>query len=232
MRFINHRGYNVEAPENTLSAFRRSKEHGFDTIECDVTLSSDRIPMIMHDPTLDRTSNGHGFGYEHTFSELRKLDFGSWYSDEFAGELMPTFEEFCAVCVEKCYKAYVEIKNDTPMEQEDIDRIIAIADDYNLIDDITWISFSADYLEMIRNRLPVARLGYLAKPSAKVFHRLKTSENQVFFDTNYKKLTPEIVEMAKECGAAIEVWTVNSEEAYDGLDPYVSGVTSNWMSKR
>ncbi len=232
MKFINHRGYNVEAPENTLSAFRLSKQHGFDTIECDVTLSREGVPMIMHDPTLDRTSNGSGNGYEHSYKELRKLDFGSWYDARYAGEQMPTFKEFCELCVSMGYKAYVEIKNDTPMEQKDIDRIIDIARQHNLIEKITWISFSADYLIFVRNRLPKARLGYLAKPKAKVFHQLKTKENEVFFDTNYKKLTTEIVDMAKECGAAIEVWTVNSEEAYDGLDPYVSGVTSNWMSGR
>ncbi|MCQ2492563.1 MAG: hypothetical protein MJ087_05940 [Lachnospiraceae bacterium] len=231
MRFINHRGYNVEAPENTLSAFRLSKEHGFDTIECDVTLSREGIPMIMHDATLERTSNGQGFAYEKTYEELRQLDFGSWYSEDFKGEKMPSFKEFCELCDKMGYKAYVEIKNDTPMEQANVDEIIRIAKEYGLLSKITWISFKEEYLVYVRNRLPKARLGYLAKPSADVFHRLKTENNEVFFDTNYKKLKPKTIEMAKECGAAIEVWTVNTEEALENLDPYVSGVTSNWMSK-
>lgn len=230
MRFINHRGYNVAAPENTLSAFKLSKGHGFDTVECDVTLSKEGIPMIMHDATLDRTSNGHGYAYEKSYEELRKLDFGSWYSKEFEGEKMPSFQEFCELCDRKGYKAYVEIKNDTPMQQKDVDEIIRIADSYHLIKKITWISFKEEYLVYVRNRLPKARLGYLSKPSAEVFHRLKTKENEVFFDANYKRLTPEIIAMAKECGVAIEVWTVNSKEALDSLDPYISGVTSNWMS--
>src|SRR3954447_15867557 len=90
-----HRGASGHAPENTLVAFRRAKELGATWIEFDVQLSADGIPIILHDDTLERTTNlGQQLRpTELTLAQLKDLDAGSWFSPEFAGEKIPTLEE-------------------------------------------------------------------------------------------------------------------------------------------
>lgn len=109
IRAVNHRGYCTEAPENTLSAFRLSKKMGFRYVECDVSFTSDTVPVLLHDSTVDRTSNGSGNISAMTLEQVKALDFGSWKSAEYAGEKIPTFEEFMLLCKQIGLHPYIEI---------------------------------------------------------------------------------------------------------------------------
>ncbi|HEY3298025.1 MAG TPA: glycerophosphodiester phosphodiesterase family protein [Armatimonadota bacterium] len=93
VKVIAHRGFSTEAPENTLAAFRRALELKIDMIECDVRLSKDGRLMVIHDETVDRTTNGTGAVSQMTFDQLRGLDAGSWFGPEFACEKIPTLDE-------------------------------------------------------------------------------------------------------------------------------------------
>jgi glycerophosphoryl diester phosphodiesterase len=84
--WIAHRGAGKLAPENTLAAFRHGASHGYRAFECDVKLSADGVPFLLHDDTLDRTTSGHGPANGLTWSELSQLDAGAWHSRGFAGE--------------------------------------------------------------------------------------------------------------------------------------------------
>ncbi len=88
-----HRGAREQAPENTLPAFERAAELGADGIELDVQLSADRVPVVIHDFTVDATTDGTGRVSEKTFDELRQLDAGSHFSSAFAGTRIPTLDE-------------------------------------------------------------------------------------------------------------------------------------------
>lgn len=88
-----HRGASAEAPENTLAAFRRAVEVGADGIELDVHLSADGIPVVIHDETLERTTDGTGPVAAWSSGRLQALDAGSWFDEHFAGEAVPTLEE-------------------------------------------------------------------------------------------------------------------------------------------
>lgn len=88
-----HRGASAEAPENTLAAFRRAIDAGADGIELDVHLSADEVPVVIHDATLERTTDGFGAVAAHGVDSLRALDAGSWFAPDFAGEPLPTLEE-------------------------------------------------------------------------------------------------------------------------------------------
>lgn len=90
---MGHRGASGSAPENTMASFRRAKELGADAVECDVHLSSDGHLMVIHDSTLDRTTNGRGPVSALPMAELKALDAGSWYGPAFSGEPLPTLEE-------------------------------------------------------------------------------------------------------------------------------------------
>ena len=117
-RWIAHRGAGKLAPENTLAAFRLGASHGYRMFECDVKLSLDGIPFLMHDPNLQRTTNavealGHGLSAiagDHPWGTLALLDAGSWHSSPFAGEPLPTFEAIARYCLKNGFFLNIEIK--------------------------------------------------------------------------------------------------------------------------
>ena len=90
---IGHRGTTIFAPENTLPAFEKAIELGFEYVEIDVRYTRDGVPVLLHDAELDRTTNGTGWVGELTLDEIKQFDAGSWFSDDFAGTRVPTLEE-------------------------------------------------------------------------------------------------------------------------------------------
>lgn len=109
-RKIAHRGASKVAPENTLSAIYTAKELGARWVEFDVMLSGDRIPMIFHDETLSRTTNGSGQFSSFSCMELKKLDAGSWFSKEYVGEHVPTLTEMLVLCANLNLGINIELK--------------------------------------------------------------------------------------------------------------------------
>ena len=107
-----HRGGAATAPENTLPAITAALEAGFGYVEVDVALTADRQPVLMHDRTVDRTTDGHGRLAELTFAEVRALDAGSWFDPAYAGTQVPTLDEFLAALVEADGRAIVELKGE------------------------------------------------------------------------------------------------------------------------
>lgn len=131
-RWVAHRGAGKLAPENTLAAFRLGASHGYRMFECDVKLSSDGVPFLMHDASLQRTTNapkvlpalveyaqaapdsiayvGSLIGGDHPWSVLSRLDAGAWHSRAFAGEPLPTLDAIAAYCIRNGYYLNIEIK--------------------------------------------------------------------------------------------------------------------------
>lgn len=117
-RWIAHRGAGKLAPENTLAAFRLGAQHGYRMMECDVKLSSDGVPFLLHDDTLDRTTQAatawapgaSAVAGDHPWSALSTLDAGSWHSRAYAGEPMPTLDAVAAFCLANGLLLNLEIK--------------------------------------------------------------------------------------------------------------------------
>ncbi len=232
VKSVNHRGYNTEAPENTLSAFRLSKRKGFKYVECDVSFTSDGVPVLLHDSTVDRTSNGTGKINEMTFEQVRALDFGSWFSEEYAGEKIPSFEEFISLCRNLGLHPYIEIKtSEISYTNAEIEQLIGIVKRYGMADKVTWISFSGDYLNEVKNCAPHARLGLvvmnLTDYLISLASSLKTESNDVFIDAYAPTLEKDQVAKCLDADIPVEVWTVNDMATLKSLDPYISGVTSD-----
>ncbi|NLY27075.1 MAG: glycerophosphodiester phosphodiesterase [Alcaligenaceae bacterium] len=117
-RLIAHRGAGRYAPENTLSAIRMGAQHGFTMMEYDVKLSRDGVPVLLHDDTLDRTSNARGIAGNLSFSELAEIDFGSWHSRDFAGEPIGTLASIAAYTLANGIASNIEIKPTKGLEHE------------------------------------------------------------------------------------------------------------------
>ena len=109
-RLVAHRGGGKLAPENTLAGLRVAAARGYRAVEFDVMLSADGVPVLIHDETLQRTTDGRGRVCETPFAALRRLDAGAWFGAQFAGERMPTLDEALALCRELGLAANVEIK--------------------------------------------------------------------------------------------------------------------------
>lgn len=109
-RWIAHRGAGKLAPENTLAAFIHGARHGYRMFECDVKLSADGQPFLLHDATLERTTSGRGIAGELSWHALARLDAGSWHSPAFASETLPTLEQIARFCREHGHHLNIEIK--------------------------------------------------------------------------------------------------------------------------
>jgi glycerophosphoryl diester phosphodiesterase len=109
-RWVAHRGAGKLAPENTLSAFRLGAAHGFRMFECDAKLSADGVVFLMHDATLERTTNGTGVGGDRPWHELSQLDAGGWHSRAYAGEPLATLENLARFCRANGHLLNIEIK--------------------------------------------------------------------------------------------------------------------------
>jgi glycerophosphoryl diester phosphodiesterase len=131
-RWVAHRGAGKLAPENTLAAFRIGASHGYRMFECDVKLSADGVPFLMHDATLQRTTNAKAkigtdqsaVGGDHAWSALSQLDAGSWHSRAFAGEPLPTLDAVAAYCLQNGYYLNIEIKP-TPGTERHTGEVVA-----------------------------------------------------------------------------------------------------------
>ncbi len=108
--WVAHRGAGKLAPENTLAAFRLGAQHGYRMFECDAKLSSDGMVFLMHDATLERTTNGHGVGGDLSWHDLAQLDAGSWHSRAYAGEPLLTLANLARFCRHNRYLLNIEIK--------------------------------------------------------------------------------------------------------------------------
>ena len=123
-RWIAHRGAGKLAPENTLAAFRTGAAHGYRMFECDVKLSSDGVPFLLHDSTLERTTSGQGTAGAQNWQALSQLDAGSWHSRAFAGEPLPTLEAVARFCQHNGYLLNIEIKP-TPGTERPTGEVVA-----------------------------------------------------------------------------------------------------------
>ena len=131
-RWVAHRGAGKLAPENTLAAFRLGAQHGYRMFECDAKLSADGVVFLMHDATLQRTTNARemigagqsAVGGDHPWHTLSQLDAGSWHSRSYAGEPLPTLEAVARYCIRNGFFLNIEIKP-TPGTERHTGAVVA-----------------------------------------------------------------------------------------------------------
>ncbi|MDX2320648.1 MAG: glycerophosphodiester phosphodiesterase family protein, partial [Moritella sp.] len=107
---VGHRGAAALAPENTLASIKRAADEGLNWVEIDTQLTADGIPVLFHDETVARCTNGSGKLASFTLNELKQLDAGSWFESAFRNEKIPTLEEALQICLEKELSINLELK--------------------------------------------------------------------------------------------------------------------------
>lgn len=229
-RSVNHRGWCTEAPENTLPAFALSKQHGFEYVECDIRFTSDGVPVVIHDASIDRTSDGEGDVVDFTYSQLLQYDFGSWMGPEWEGVKIPTFDQFVELCRNLDLKFYVELK--TSLTSTEAQAVVNILKKYNKSCDCTFIASGIGWWQEIKAIDSNFRFGFVGSGSS-YSSRVTEMVNQQalgfvnFLDWKYTDITSQMITDVLAAGLELEAWTVDSDSAIRSLDKNISGYTSN-----
>jgi glycerophosphoryl diester phosphodiesterase len=203
-KIVAHRGGGALAPENTLGAIRLGASKGFKGVEFDVMLTADALPIIIHDETLERTTNGRGQVPLMKYSELVSLDAGK-------GERIPTFEEAAGLCRELGIWANVEIKPAKGHERATGLAVSLLARDLwrGAAQPPVLSSFSITALEAAQEAAPELPRGYLVKEIPKDWHNTMTRLGCVALHCNFKYLTEKLAAEIHGAGYSIALWTVN-----------------------
>ena len=210
-RIIAHRGGGRFAPENTRAAIRKGHAMGFRGVEFDVMLASDANPVLIHDETLERTTNGSGQVAATPLDVLATLDAGSWFDASFKGEAVPSFEVAAALCISLDLWANVEIKPATGHDEE-TGRVAALtaiqawadADQPPLLS-----SFSTAALKAARTAAPALPRGLLFDAVPADWHRQLKALGCVSLHCNAARLDERTARAVLKAGYGLAVWTVN-----------------------
>jgi glycerophosphoryl diester phosphodiesterase len=206
-RIVAHRGGGALAPENTLGAIRLGASMGFKGVEFDVMLAGDATPVIIHDETVDRTTDGHGEVPKMTYVELSKLKIGK-------NERIPTFEETARLCRELGVWANVEIKPAKGHERATGLAVAPLARELWRGAALPPVlsSFSIEALEAAREAAPELPRGYLVGKVPEDWRDTMRRLGCVALHCNFKSLTAELAAEIHAAGYAILLWTVNEPE--------------------
>ncbi|NVM57641.1 MAG: glycerophosphodiester phosphodiesterase [Desulfobacterales bacterium] len=156
---VAHRGLAAGYPENTLPAFRHALELGVGFIELDLRMTKDGIPVVIHDDTVDRTTDGQGEVGTFTLAEIKKLDAGSSASPDFAGERIPTLKETLELVTSLGGKALLDIKSSTDL---DCEKVVRLVEHYNAVNEVIVGARTVEDVKLFRSLNPDIRiLGFI-----------------------------------------------------------------------
>jgi len=216
---IAHRGSSGIAPENTLIAFQKAIETGVDRIEMDLRQTIDGEVVVLHDKTINRTTNGWGSIRKLSLKKAKKYSAGSWFHHEYSAERIPTFREVLEL-VDGRATLLLEIKDGSPYHHGIEHNIIKILNEYQAHEWCIVQSFNdriinnfralpdlhSDIQKLFTAFIPVAPFYGGSKFSYK---RLKKYEFAEEVNINYKYVSPRVVRKVHEMGKKVNVWTVN-----------------------
>ena len=211
---VAHRGFSARAPENTLVAYRLAIEVGAEMAECDVHLSADGVPVLMHDDTLDRTTNGSGPVSALTARDLHELDAGSWKGARYAGEPVPTLREALELTRHKL-RFVIEIK-DASMAAQVVETIRQSG---SPPDGLMVFSFAREAVAEIARLEPLLPTTWLIDelppegPARREVFRQALRARVLALGLSHKKLDAAFVRQAHERGFVVFSWTLNTERA-------------------
>ncbi len=234
IEIIGHRGYAARAPENTLVSIDAALTAGARAVEFDVHVAFCGTPVLIHDETLDRTTDGDGPVSRRTVEQLRTLDAGAWFDPAFAGERIPTLSDALDHVAGRAHHIYPEVKG--IREPSDVDRIVRIVRNSPMSARTTFISIDWSILERIRARDATIPVGFIVV-TADLFAEalsLATADPAAILDLDREIVLddPSVVQRATEKGVDVVTWTVDElDEASRLRQAGVTGFTTNHVDR-
>lgn len=231
---IAHAGGGV-APENTIPAYKLAKQRGFNFAECDIQFTSDNVPILMHDATVDRTTDGTGRIRQMTLEQIEALNIPG--SGAYTNLKVPTFEELIVLCKKIKLIPIIELKMDDITIAENhttLEILYNIIKKYDMEDRVIFLSVSYTKLLTMRDIDPYATLCHLSfqkKEQLNCIYRLdgilRTPTNQVRCSMNRVYLDDDtFLNTCKELNLPLDIWTFYGENGMLNVNQYISGVTS------
>jgi glycerophosphoryl diester phosphodiesterase len=227
---IAHRGSSGHAPENTMAAFRKAVAQGATFIETDLQLSRDARFVAIHDSTVDRTTGVRASVHELTLAELRRLDAGSWFGSQFAGERIPTLEEILEFSKKHDVVFYLEVKPSGSWGGEH--ALIGALRESGEIPRVVVISFDPDILESLRKLEPTLMTGllYEGQLSNPLEKAVQIGARQLAIRGDL--VTPSLLTEARKRDLQVVCWTVNHPAHMRLLiDAGVDGIMSDYPDR-
>lgn len=227
---IAHRGFSGAAPENTLASFKKAMEVGADMIELDGHLSKEGEVVVIHDDTVDRTTNGKGRVAEYTVRELKQLDAGSWFGSQYADQKIPTLKEVLELTHDRV-PLIIELKR----EESGLNTIGDLADrslqeveKAGMFNQVLFTSFDLSAIERIREKNPRVLVGLNYGKPWHSPQEIPGGKWLPILACPSRILTKVNISNAKQQGKKIFVWTLNTEEEMERfLRLGVDGIVTN-----
>ena len=207
-----HRGASTEAPENTMAAFQKAIDDMADYIELDVQLTNNGEVIVMHDSNAYRTTGVDANIVNMTYKEVKTLDAGSWFSDEYVGENVPSLKEVLELTQGKI-KLNIELKpadNGTALAK----NTVRLIEKYNMVNDCVITSFSESALKAVKTYNQEIKVGYILSAAYGDFYDMK---NVDFFSVNAAFLSKRTIDAIHNSGKRVYAWTVNNKESIKNL---------------
>ncbi len=213
--------FRAEFPENTMASFKGALDIGAEMIELDVALSKDRALVIIHDDTLERTTNGKGNVCDYTLKELRNLDAGSWFDGKFAGEKIPTLEEVLDLVKNRAL-LNIEIKEIFYEDHDPVDsiekQVIELVRKKEMVDSVLLSSFEINYFERLCKMENIPATAFISRKPAdgSVVENCKKLKLYSWHPW-HEILSREQVTMMHDAGVKVFSFTVNTKEVFQNL---------------
>jgi len=223
---IGHRGASADAPENTIAAFELALEQGADGIELDVHLTADGQPVVIHDFTLERTTDGAGPVSGRLLRELKRLDAGGWLDRRFRGQRVQTLQEVLERFRERA-RFWIELKGGAALYPGIEERVVSIVEIYDVVDRVLVQSFDHAAIGRVRSlnrEIPVGAL--VAR--APLDPSLLSTEAISAICPGAEVLTEALLAEIRRAGLGCYVWTVNEPAQMDRLVEWgVNGIITD-----
>lgn len=233
-----HRGDRSSAPENTIPALESALASSMAFVETDVQMTKDGVPVLMHDATVDRTTNGTGPVSDFTFSQLRKLDAGKWYDKKFAKTRVPSLAEFLALVKPTEKKVLLELKDFWSESQ--VERVVQVIRESGVEGRITIASFNFTTLMNVERIGPSLPRVIIMRDLPEDPVGLANHFGAIAILTSPRSLEtyPDAVTNMHEAGLGLLVYTLNSDERWSeavalGVDGIITDEPSSldrWLA--
>lgn len=222
MKNFAHRGFCGKYPENTMLAFRKALEAGVDGIELDVQLTKDGHVVIIHDETVNRTTNGTGLVVEYLLEDLQKLDASSIFAGQMGFNPIPTLREYFELVKDSRIVTNIELKTGVNQYPGMEAKVLELIREFKLEDRIIISSFNHHSVMRMKAMAPELVYGFLADTWILDAGAYTKSYDVPCYHPSVNMMTQEIVDELKANGRVINVWTVNKEEQIRDL--YKKGI--------
>ena len=228
-KLIGHRGVKDLCPENTLESILKAFDLGLSFVEIDVKISKDRVPILLHDDTLDRTTNGSGLAIDYDYEDIKKFDAGKFFYKNNSNIFVPKLEDILILCINNNGNLNIELKPNKNFEKENAHQVYELTKNINQID-IFFSSFDMISILEISKLYPQSIRSFLLDDfkeyniddliSISINHDLKIC------GLNIDLVTADIIKKIKESNMAITVYSDKNINLSSANDIFSIGVDS------